>query len=119
MGRVATTRGRTLGREPALFLADHDRDLDDAACGSHATPPRATTFTDDALAWTLFKRGDLAPAKRAIAGASGSAPRAVVPPTPPRSRRARPHPRARGDRLARQLDPVDATVRTAYRRDDA
>ena len=70
MGRVATARGRTLGRELALFLADHDRDLDEAFRLAHAEASvRDDVYTDDALAWVLFKQGRLPRAKRAIARA--------------------------------------------------
>ncbi len=70
MGRVATARGQTLGRELALFLADHDRDLDDAVRLARAeAAARADVYTDDALAWALFKRGELRAAKRSSARA--------------------------------------------------
>jgi tetratricopeptide (TPR) repeat protein len=70
MGRVATTRGLTLGRDLALFLADHDRDLDEAVRLARAEAAmRDDVYTDDVLAWTLFKRGALRQAKRASARA--------------------------------------------------
>jgi hypothetical protein len=70
MGRVATTRGQTLGRDLALFLADHDRDLDEAVRLARAEAAmRDDVYTDDVLAWTLFKRGALREAKRASARA--------------------------------------------------
>jgi tetratricopeptide (TPR) repeat protein len=123
MGRVATAQGRTLGRELALFLADHDRDLDEAVRLARADAAiRADVHTDDALAWTLFKRGDLAPAKRAMARALrlGTEERAfhrhaaAIAAALGRTRSA-----ARHERLARRLDPVDATARTAYTPGDA
>jgi len=70
MGRVATIRGQTLGRELALFLADHDRDLDEALRLARAEAAvRDDVYTDDALAWTFFKLGDARRAKRAMARA--------------------------------------------------
>jgi tetratricopeptide (TPR) repeat protein len=66
MGRVATVRGQTLGRELAMFLADHDRDLDDALRLARAEARlRDDVYTDDALAWALFKHGNPRAAKRA------------------------------------------------------
>ncbi len=70
MGRVANVRGQTLGRELALFLADHDRDLDEALVLVRAEAAvRDDVYTNDALAWVAFKRGDLPAAKRATARA--------------------------------------------------
>jgi tetratricopeptide (TPR) repeat protein len=70
MGRVATARGQTPGRELAMFLADHDRDLDAALRMARAEARlRDDVYTDDALAWTLFKHGDVRAAKRASARA--------------------------------------------------
>ncbi len=70
MGRVATARGKTLGRELALFLADHDRDLDEAfRLAAADARARDDVYTDDALAWVLFKLGRVPRAKRAMARA--------------------------------------------------
>ncbi len=70
MGRVAIARGRTLGRDLALFLADHERDLDEAlALAQSEAAMRDDVYTDDALAWVRFKRGELRAAKRAMARA--------------------------------------------------
>ncbi len=67
MGRVATARGQTLGRELALFLADHDRDLETALrLAARDAAVRRDVYTDDALAWSLYKSGHRAEAKRAI-----------------------------------------------------
>jgi tetratricopeptide (TPR) repeat protein len=70
MGRVASVRGQSLGRELALFLADHDRDLDEALVLARAeAAARDDVYANDALAWVAFKRGDLRTAKRATARA--------------------------------------------------
>jgi len=67
MGRVAAARGQTLGRELTLFLADHDRDLGEALRRAAADAGvRRDVYTDDALAWVLYKSGDAARAKRAM-----------------------------------------------------
>lgn len=66
MERVANAQGASHGRQLALFLADHDRRLDEALRLAQAeAATRADVFTDDALAWALFKNGRLAEAKRA------------------------------------------------------
>jgi hypothetical protein len=65
MQRIAAARGQSLGRDLALFFADHDRDLDEAVRLARAEAAlRDDVYTDDALAWTLYKRGDLGAAKR-------------------------------------------------------
>lgn len=70
MGRLAAARGMSLGRDLALFLAEHDRDLDEAVRLARAEAAmRDDVYTNDALAWALFKRGALADAKRASARA--------------------------------------------------
>ena len=54
-------------RQLALFWADHDTKLDEALeimKREHAM--RADVFTDDVLAWCLFKKGQLSEAKEAI-----------------------------------------------------
>jgi tetratricopeptide (TPR) repeat protein len=44
----------------ALFLAEHDRRLADAVrIAQDVSRVRHDIFTEDVLAWTLFKRGDL------------------------------------------------------------
>jgi tetratricopeptide (TPR) repeat protein len=66
MERVANAEGTSHGRQLALFFADHDRRLDEALRLAQAeAATRADVFTDDALAWALFKNGRLAEAKRA------------------------------------------------------
>src|SRR6185436_17859780 len=66
MQRIAAARGQSLGRDLALFLADHDRDLDEAVRLARAEAAlRDDVYTDDALAWTLYKTGALGAAKRA------------------------------------------------------
>jgi tetratricopeptide (TPR) repeat protein len=123
MGRVASARGQLLGRELALFLADHDRDLDEALRLARADAAmRDDVYTADALAWTLFKRGELRPAKRAMARALrlGTEERAF-------HRHAaaiatalgKPRAAERHADFARRLEPVDPDVRTAYSRGDA
>ena len=70
MERLAAVQGVSYGRETALVLADHDRDLADAlgiARADHARRP--DVYGDDALAWTLYKTGRHADAKRAAARA--------------------------------------------------
>jgi tetratricopeptide (TPR) repeat protein len=70
MGRVATARGRTLGRELATFLVDHDRDLAEAEGLAAADAVRRhDVYTDDALAWALAANGRLVEAKRAMSRA--------------------------------------------------
>jgi tetratricopeptide (TPR) repeat protein len=50
----------------ALFLAEHDRRLADAVrIAQDVSRVRHDIFTEDALAWTLFKRGDLQGARAA------------------------------------------------------
>jgi len=121
MGRVASVRGGTAGRDLALFLADHDRDLDDAVRLARADAAvRDDVYTHDALAWTLFKRGELAAAKRAMT-------RALRLGTEEASFHhhadaiatglGKPRPAARHRRLARTLEPVDGSARTAHTRE--
>jgi len=70
MGRVATARGRTLGRELATFLVDHDRDLAEAqGLAAAEAVRRHDVYTEDALAWALAANGRLADAKRAMSRA--------------------------------------------------
>jgi len=66
MGRVAEATGTTYGRELALVLADHDRGLPDALhLARQEATRRRDIYTDDALAWALYKNGRLADAMRA------------------------------------------------------
>ncbi len=70
MERLATAQGASYGREAALVLADHDRDLPAAlriARGDVVRRP--DVYGDDALAWTLHKNGRHAEAKRAASRA--------------------------------------------------
>ncbi len=54
-------------RQLALFYADHDVKLDEAlAIALRERAARADIYTSDALAWCLYKKGDLAGAKRSI-----------------------------------------------------
>ena len=70
MGRIAAVRGQSPGRDLALFLADHDRDLAEALRLARAeAAARDDVYTNDALAWALYKNGRLADAKRAVARA--------------------------------------------------
>jgi tetratricopeptide (TPR) repeat protein len=70
MGRVATARGRTLGRELALFLADHGREPDEALRLAAADAARRDdVYTDDALAWVLYTSDRTAAAKHAMSRA--------------------------------------------------
>jgi len=70
MGRVAAARGQVLGRELSLFLADHDRDLGEALrLATAEARARHDVYTDDALAWALFKSGRARAAKRAMSRA--------------------------------------------------
>ncbi|MBA3714974.1 MAG: tetratricopeptide repeat protein [Pyrinomonadaceae bacterium] len=62
-GAVAGTYSRQL----ALFYADHDVKLDEAlAIALRERAARADIYTSDTLAWCLYKKGDLAGAKRTI-----------------------------------------------------
>jgi tetratricopeptide (TPR) repeat protein len=58
-------------RQLALFYADHDMKLDDALhIMQRERAARSDIYTCDTLAWVLYKKGDLAAAKTAIAEAS-------------------------------------------------
>lgn len=62
--------GNTYSRQLALFYADHDTKLDDALqIMRRERAARSDIYTCDALAWVLYKKGDLAGAKTAIAEA--------------------------------------------------
>ncbi len=61
-----TAAGSTYSRQLALFYADHDMKLDDALqIAQRERAARNDIFTCDALAWVLFKKGDLVGAKAA------------------------------------------------------
>lgn len=61
----------TYSRQLALFYADHDMKLDDALhIMRRERAARSDIYTCDTLAWVLYKKGDLAAAKTAIAEAS-------------------------------------------------
>ncbi|HEY9402664.1 MAG TPA: tetratricopeptide repeat protein [Pyrinomonadaceae bacterium] len=63
--------GNTYSRQLALFYADHDMKLDDALqIMRRERAARSDIYTCDALAWVLYKKGDLAAAKTAIGEAS-------------------------------------------------
>jgi tetratricopeptide (TPR) repeat protein len=66
MERLAAAQGTSYGREVALFLADHDRDLADALrLAREDAARRGDVHGDDVLAWALYKNGRAAEAKRA------------------------------------------------------
>jgi len=66
MGRVAEATGTTYGRQLALFYADHDCRLAEALrLARQEAATRGDIYTDDALAWALYKNGRLAEAARA------------------------------------------------------
>lgn len=70
MERLAATQGLSYGREVALVLADHDRDLPEAVRIARAdVARRPDVYGDDVLAWTLHKIGRHAEAKRAASRA--------------------------------------------------
>ncbi|HJU55773.1 MAG TPA: tetratricopeptide repeat protein [Pyrinomonadaceae bacterium] len=57
----------TYSRQLALFWADHDMKLDEALeVARRERGLRADIYTSDALAWCLYKKGQLAEAKTAI-----------------------------------------------------
>ncbi len=62
-----TAAGSTYSRQLALFYADHDMKLDDGlSIAQSERAKRSDIFTCDALAWCLYKKGDLAGAKKSI-----------------------------------------------------
>jgi len=62
-----TAAGSTYSRQLALFYADHDTKLDDGlSIAQRERANRSDIFTCDALAWCLYKKGDLPGAKKAI-----------------------------------------------------
>jgi tetratricopeptide (TPR) repeat protein len=70
IGAVARATGAAYNRQLVIFAADHDRDLPDAlALARTELQVRKDIYGHDALAWVLFKSGDLAEAA-AEAGAA-------------------------------------------------
>jgi tetratricopeptide (TPR) repeat protein len=67
---LAEAAWRTDAPEPknlARFLATHERKIDDAvAIAEHAAAARDDIFTNDALAWSYFKAGRTAEARKAV-----------------------------------------------------
>jgi tetratricopeptide (TPR) repeat protein len=69
--RTSLAGQNTYSRQLALFYADHDVKLDDALhIMRRERAARSDIYTCDALAWVLYKKGDLAAAKTAIVEAS-------------------------------------------------
>lgn len=65
--RAGSAESRTYSRNIALFWADHDTRLDEAlAIARRERAERSDIYTSDALAWCLFKNGQLEEAKRAM-----------------------------------------------------
>lgn len=65
--RTGSAGQNTYSRQLALFYADHDMKLDDALqIMRRERAARSDIYTCDALAWVLYKKGDLAAAKTAI-----------------------------------------------------
>jgi tetratricopeptide (TPR) repeat protein len=57
----------TYSRQLALFWADHDMKLDDAlVIARRERAARSDIYTSDALAWCLYKKGELSEAKTSI-----------------------------------------------------
>lgn len=70
MERLAAAQSASYGREAAIVLADHDRDLPDALRIARTdVARRPDVYGHDVLAWTLHKNGRHADAKRAAARA--------------------------------------------------
>jgi tetratricopeptide (TPR) repeat protein len=66
MEQLAASQGLSYGREVALVLADHDRNVPEALRIARAdVARRPDVYGDDVLAWTLYKSGRHAAAKRA------------------------------------------------------
>ena len=63
IGAVARATGSVYNRQLVIFAADHDRNLPDALALARAElQVRKDVYGHDALAWVLFKSGDLAEA---------------------------------------------------------
>ncbi len=70
IGQVARATGSVYDRQLTIFDADHGRDLEDAvARARQELVVRPDVYGYDALAWALFKSGDLAGAATAAARA--------------------------------------------------
>jgi tetratricopeptide (TPR) repeat protein len=66
IGEVGRANGSVYDRQLTLFAADHDRDVADAvARARHELRSRPDIYGYDALAWALFKTGDIAAAAEA------------------------------------------------------
>lgn len=66
MAQIAFASGGTHGRQLAMHFADHDRRAADALkLARTEAATRNDIFSDDALAWTLYRNGQLRPAARA------------------------------------------------------
>ena len=62
-----STESKTYSRNIALFWADHDVKLDEAlTVARRERELRSDIYTSDALAWCLFKKGELTEAKTAM-----------------------------------------------------
>lgn len=65
--RANTPVGETYSRQLALFYADHDIKLDEAlVIAQRERAARSDIYTCDALAWSLYKNGRFAEAKKSI-----------------------------------------------------
>ena len=65
--RAGSIESRTYSRNIALFWADHDVKLDEAlTVARRERELRSDIYTSDALAWCLYKKGQLTEAKTAI-----------------------------------------------------
>ena len=64
---AGSTESKTYSRNIALFWADHDVKLDEAlTVARRERELRSDIYTSDALAWCLYKKGQLTEAKTAI-----------------------------------------------------
>ncbi len=65
--RAGSIESRTYSRNIALFWADHDMKLDEAlTVARRERALRSDIYTTDALAWCLYKKGQLTEAKTAM-----------------------------------------------------
>ncbi len=65
--RAGSVESKTYSRNIALFWADHDVKLDEAlTVARRERELRSDIYTSDALAWCLYKKGQLTEAKTAI-----------------------------------------------------
>lgn len=68
--RSGSPESGTYSRQIALFWVDHDLKLDEAlAVARRERIVRADIYTSDTLAWCLYKKGEFAEARKAIAEA--------------------------------------------------